>query len=443
MSQPKKTEFNFNVLKERYSLSVFFSLKITLSVFFVVVFGLQSQAQFQSEYSHDIVRGEILVWEDPIDFNQKEIMKINLVKIQVAYSDPQSAPANKLWEMRFDSLGYKTDQLNSSPEDSSTIFNHYIYKYNNKNQLIEVDINDFSYKRKLIFYYDKAGKRIKEHVTSSNLPKDLDGIYKYDEHKKLLEINYNKGLLVHSFSYNSGGLLISDSKISNNKLTNKREYKYDKDNLLIEVIENRSGDGVFFKKDNTGNYSMERFNRDGVLESFKHYEYDNNKNLILNVKDKYSSYTHFYKFNNKGLVITDSTSESRYYIYRFRYEYYNREIFKPKEGQAIVFQNVFFNVNKFDLLPESFEELNKLITYLKENSSTTINISGHTDNTGNEESNKSLSTLRAKAIRDYMILENIESSRISYMGYGSSLPIANNNTEEGRPKNRRVEFMIR
>jgi outer membrane protein OmpA-like peptidoglycan-associated protein len=161
------------------------------------------------------------------------------------------------------------------------------------------------------------------------------------------------------------------------------------------------------------------------------------------VQDPYSNYTHFYKFNDKGLVITDSSSEGQHYIYRFRYEYYGGENFNPMKGQTIIFQNIFFDVNKFDLLPESFMELDKLVNYLQENSTATIEISGHTDNTGNEDSNKSLSTMRAKAIRDYMVLENIEGSRISYKGYGSSKPIADNTTEEGKRKNRRVEFIIR
>jgi outer membrane protein OmpA-like peptidoglycan-associated protein len=87
--------------------------------------------------------------------------------------------------------------------------------------------------------------------------------------------------------------------------------------------------------------------------------------------------------------------------------------------------------------------LDKLVNYLKEYSSSTIEISGHTDYTGNEASNKSLSFLRAKAIRDYLLLESIESSRILYRGYGSLKPIADNTTEEGKRKNRRVEFIIR
>ncbi len=88
-------------------------------------------------------------------------------------------------------------------------------------------------------------------------------------------------------------------------------------------------------------------------------------------------------------------------------------------------------------------ELDKLIDYLNKNKNTTIEIFGHTDNTGAEEKNKILSAARAKAVADYLISKGIEKSRTSYKGYGSTMPIAKNDTEEGRQKNRRVEFVIK
>jgi outer membrane protein OmpA-like peptidoglycan-associated protein len=71
-----------------------------------------------------------------------------------------------------------------------------------------------------------------------------------------------------------------------------------------------------------------------------------------------------------------------------------------------------------------------------------IEIHGHTDNTGDEAKNQKISENRAKAVREYIISKNIEPKRISYKGFGSKQPIKLNNTEEGRKKNRRVEFLI-
>jgi OOP family OmpA-OmpF porin len=118
------------------------------------------------------------------------------------------------------------------------------------------------------------------------------------------------------------------------------------------------------------------------------------------------------------------------------------DVFLPTAGEPMVLQNVYFSSNASDLLPESFEELDKLAGYLEKNSTATIQISGHTDNTGTEDRNKNLSGERAKAVADYLILNGIDSSRVTYNGYGSSKPVSDNISGEGKRRNRRVEFVI-
>ena len=123
----------------------------------------------------------------------------------------------------------------------------------------------------------------------------------------------------------------------------------------------------------------------------------------------------------------------------------NEEIsqpFSPEPGKIITLKNIFFPSNESELLPESFTELDRLADYLIDNSTTTVEISGHTDNTGNEDQNKKLSEARAKAIASYLILKEIDKARINYVGYGSLRPVAANDTEAGKQKNRRVEFTI-
>ncbi|MCL4108712.1 UNVERIFIED_CONTAM: hypothetical protein GTU68_007030 [Idotea baltica] len=71
-----------------------------------------------------------------------------------------------------------------------------------------------------------------------------------------------------------------------------------------------------------------------------------------------------------------------------------------------------------------------------------IRISGHTDNVGEEDDNLVLSEQRAKSIYDYLVQKGIEPDRLTFEGKGESAPIANNETEEGRKKNRRTEFTI-
>jgi outer membrane protein OmpA-like peptidoglycan-associated protein len=114
----------------------------------------------------------------------------------------------------------------------------------------------------------------------------------------------------------------------------------------------------------------------------------------------------------------------------------------PKIGERIVLKNIQFESDKSILLPSSYAELNELVGYLKKNPNTKIEISGYTDNSGNEKQNKNLSQARAQSVADYLIQHGIVKTNINPVGYGSSKPIATNETEEGRQKNRRVEFLI-
>jgi len=108
--------------------------------------------------------------------------------------------------------------------------------------------------------------------------------------------------------------------------------------------------------------------------------------------------------------------------------------------KSLVLKNVLFETGKAILLPQSYSELDMLAEHLKNNLPLKIEISGHTDNVGNEATNVKLSEQRAKAVCDYLISKSIDPGRMAHKGYGSSMPIAPNDSEEGRKQNRRVEF---
>ena len=121
---------------------------------------------------------------------------------------------------------------------------------------------------------------------------------------------------------------------------------------------------------------------------------------------------------------------------------FNAELIKVKVGKKVVLNNILFETGKSILTQASYTELDRLLGIMKENSLMKIEISGHTDNTGSEPINAKLSEARAKAVVDYLIKNGIETSRMTFKGYGSSQPIAENSTPTGRAKNRRVEFKI-
>jgi outer membrane protein OmpA-like peptidoglycan-associated protein len=111
-------------------------------------------------------------------------------------------------------------------------------------------------------------------------------------------------------------------------------------------------------------------------------------------------------------------------------------------GKSIVLKNVFYEVDSFTLKIVSEAELNKVVKFLQQNPHIKIEISGHTDNTGNPDYNQVLSENRAKTVTAYLIASAIDAGRIVSKGYGMNMPVASNDTEEGRAQNRRTELKI-
>lgn len=111
-------------------------------------------------------------------------------------------------------------------------------------------------------------------------------------------------------------------------------------------------------------------------------------------------------------------------------------------GSKVVLKNIFFDTNRFDLRPESMAELQKLIDFLKFNPTVKIEISGHTDDVGNDEVNQILSENRARSVYQFLSVHGINPDRLVFKGYGKTQPLAPNTSEENRALNRRTEFKI-
>jgi outer membrane protein OmpA-like peptidoglycan-associated protein len=109
---------------------------------------------------------------------------------------------------------------------------------------------------------------------------------------------------------------------------------------------------------------------------------------------------------------------------------------------SIVLRNVFFETGSASIKPASETELNKLFQTLRMNPNMHIEIRGHTDDVGDDASNLELSHSRARAVYEWLVLKGIESTRLSYKGFGETQPVATNNTPEGRQLNRRTEFTV-
>lgn len=159
------------------------------------------------------------------------------------------------------------------------------------------------------------------------------------------------------------------------------------------------------------------------------------------------------------LVVLTEGSEYALYVdennYLFKSQFFDFEeesSFNPvsldvyldplKKGKGVVLNNVFFPTNEWTLEEKSKTELEKIVLFLKTNPNIRIELSGHTDNVGTHTDNMKLSLNRAKSVYDYIVSKGIPSSRLTYKGYGETQAVAENTSEEGRKKNRRIEFKI-
>jgi outer membrane protein OmpA-like peptidoglycan-associated protein len=109
----------------------------------------------------------------------------------------------------------------------------------------------------------------------------------------------------------------------------------------------------------------------------------------------------------------------------------------------VTFDPIYFDVNKSNINPISSKALDRDGMLLKDNPSIRVEIGGHTDSSGSEKANLKASEKRALSVKKYLEDKyNISSDRMTVKGYGSSKPIADNKTQEGRAKNRRVEIKV-
>ena len=116
---------------------------------------------------------------------------------------------------------------------------------------------------------------------------------------------------------------------------------------------------------------------------------------------------------------------------------------QPLEANAtIVLKNIFFDPNKYNLMPESDAELDQVVQLMKDNPTLKIQINGHTDNSGKPADNITLSENRARAVTTYLVDRGITATRLSSKGWGDTKPVADNSTPEGRARNRRTELTV-
>lgn len=192
-------------------------------------------------------------------------------------------------------------------------------------------------------------------------------------------------------------------------------------------------------------------NRQALKAQFELVDLETGQNLFRSFSDSLSGEFLVSIPLNRNYMLNVSRADYLFFSENFSLKYTyeaNRPYLKDvplqpiKAGNRIVLRNIFFETDSYALRKESTAELNKLLRFLQLNPAVNIEISGHTDNTGNPEYNQKLSENRAKSVTDYLIRADVHPQRIISRGYGLTRPMAPNDTEEGRALNRRTEMQI-
>ncbi len=113
-----------------------------------------------------------------------------------------------------------------------------------------------------------------------------------------------------------------------------------------------------------------------------------------------------------------------------------------REGAVLSFDNIYFASGSATLKPESYSILDSVAILLRNNPTSRIQISGHTDSDGSEASNQTLSERRAQSVHQYLVSTGIAGNRLTTVGYGESIPVVPNNSAANKAKNRRIEFLV-
>jgi len=119
-----------------------------------------------------------------------------------------------------------------------------------------------------------------------------------------------------------------------------------------------------------------------------------------------------------------------------------RDISLTSKEQTVVLNHLIFEQGKAVINPKSFQELDELVAMMKDNPKIAIQLEGHTDNIGNPEANLKLSQARVDAVKKYITSRGINKSRVKTKAFGGSQPVAKEDTEEARARNRRVEMRV-
>lgn len=238
-------------------------------------------------------------------------------------------------------------------------------------------------------------------------------------------------------SNREGGKGDDDIYYFENKIPNRKTATYSVKAKVLRSDNDEELDGVHVKvTDNTNRTVVDTYTEsDG---SFK-FPVEIGKNYVI-IADKTKFFTKRDLFTTAGKAVPQENLPEMENKIVLEHTLTLDEII---ENKAIVLDNIYYDLNKFNIREDAALELDKLVELLQDNPNISIELSSHTDNRGKDEDNMKLSVLRAESAVSYLVANGIEASRVTAKGYGETRPIVDNaETEEDHQRNRRTEFKV-
>lgn len=245
------------------------------------------------------------------------------------------------------------------------------------------------------------------------------------------------------FAIKSFGVLLSENKITttlSREISNKQLKKYNLKNYSFFT----SKENQFLDQKNNWklvSITFKAIENDRFLTLGNFFKNSKTNKILVSNKNRYSN--SYYYIDMVSLVKTNSTEKQLI----AKTETVKKLSTSEHEKQIEINKNYTFNTLKFknnsaDLSEASKHEIKNIYRFLKQNLLTKIIISGYTDNVGSKEYNLQLSKKRANSVKEYFLKLGLDNDRIIASGFGYLKPISSYRIEEGKSKNRRVEFMI-
>ena len=226
-------------------------------------------------------------------------------------------------------------------------------------------------------------------------------------------------------------------------------YKFTVENSLAEDSKKETVEGKYYEY---SYHLKEGAQEPSALQIFRNFENalkQINAKIVAKVVESGNSYSFItakVSKNNMETWVNIQATGADYQLFIVEKQLMEQviradEMLQALNKEGFIALNILFDTGKSTIKSESQTLIDQIYEMLKSSSILKISIEGHTDNAGTPAGNKTLSTARAKAVMDVLVAKGIEKTRMVFVGWGQDKPVADNRTEEGKAKNRRVEIV--